>query len=318
MSAQTKNVVLRTKTYINKNKGLVDRIIKYWRVYTLLAPTLIFFLVFHYVPMFGNIIAFQRFSIARGILGSDFVGFENFVDFLINYKFWELLTNTFKISFYRLVFVFPAPVIFALLLNEIRAVKFKKSVQTITYLPHFISVVVVSGMILNFVSYNGIINSLRVTLNMDRINFMIFPEYFYTILISSDIWQHLGWESIIYIAALAAIDQELYEAATVDGAGRWDQMCHITLPSLLPTIMILLIMRIGRLLSVGHEKIILLYNPSIYETADVISTYVYRRGLLEGSYGYSAAVGIFNSLINFILLLTANYTSKKVTSSGLW
>lgn len=287
-------------------------------IYIILLPTLLFYLIFRYAPMFGNIIAFQRFSITRGIMGSQFVGLQNFIDFLSNYKFWQLLRNTLSINLLGLLFSFPAPIILALLLNEVRNLKFKKAVQTITYMPHFISTVVVSSMILTFLSSDGLINSIRQSFGGTSIAFMTEPSYFYGIYIISDIWQQVGWGSIIYIAALASVDQALYEAATIDGAGRWKQMLHVTLPGIAPTIIILLIMRIGQMLSVGYEKIILLYNPSIYETADVISTYVYRRGLQEGDYSYSAAVGMFNSIINFTLLMTANFFSKKISGSSLW
>ncbi|MCK9478598.1 MAG: ABC transporter permease subunit [Firmicutes bacterium] len=291
---------------------------KFKHIYIILAPTLLFYIVFRYAPMFGNVIAFQRFSITKGILGSKFVGLQNFKDFLTNYKFWELLRNTLNINFLGLVFAFPAPIILALLLNEVKRLRFKKTVQTITYVPHFISTVVVSSMILTFVASDGMINAIRQMFGGEKISFMTNSQYFYPIYIISDIWQHIGWGSIIYIAALSSVDQELYQAATIDGAGRWKQLLHVTLPGISQTIIILLIMRIGQMLSVGFEKIMLLYNPAIYETADVISTYVYRRGLLEGDYSFSAAVGMFNSIINFILLIAANFFSKKISDSGIW
>ncbi len=316
MLASKKVVRQVAVTQQKKQKNLVFK--KYGQVYLILLPTLIYYLVFHYAPMFGTVIAFQKFSVSKGILGSTFVGLDNFRDFLTNYKFWQLLKNTLSINVYGLIFGFPAPIIFALLLNELRNRKFKRLVQTVTYMPHFISVVVVASMILTFVASDGLINSLRNIFGAESIAFMTQPKYFYTIYIASDIWQNLGWSSIIYIAALSAVDVELYEAAIVDGAGRWKQMLHITLPCIAPTIMILLIMRIGQMLSVGFEKIMLLYNPTLYETADVISTYVYRRGLLEGDYGYSAAVGMFNSVINFMLLLSANFVSKKASGNALW
>ena len=301
-----------------KERNLLKRIAAYKHIYIILLPTLIYYLVFKYLPMFGNIIAFQKYSITKGILGSRFVGLQNFADFLSNYKFWELMRNTVSINFYDLLFAFPAPILFALLLNEIRVLRFKKTVQTITYMPHFISTVVISSLILTFVSSDGLINSVRELLGAERIAFMTQPKYFYPIYIVSGIWQNIGWSSIIYIANIASVDVSLYEAATIDGAGRFKQAWHITLPGISETIIILLIMKVGKMLSIGYEKIILLYNPSIYETADVISTYVYRRGLLEGDYGYSAAVGIFNSVINFILLMSSNAISKKVKGTGIW
>ena len=287
-------------------------------LYLILLPAILYYLIFKYTPMFGNVIAFQRYSITKGVFNSKFIGLDNFIDFLSNYKFWKLMRNTLSINIYALIFSFPAPIILAVLLNEVRSTVFKKTVQTITYMPHFISMVVVSSMILTFVASDGAINGVRALFGADPISFMTIPKYFYPIYIISDIWQQVGWSSIIYIAAIASIDAELYEAATVDGAGRFRQIWNITLPSIAPTIIILLIMKIGSMLTVGYEKIILLYNPSIYETADVISTYVYRRGLLEGDYSYSAAVGIFNSVINFALLMTANLFSKKLSGNGLW
>ena len=287
-------------------------------IYILLLPILLYFLIFRYIPMFGNIIAFQDYSITRGILNSRFVGLKNFTDFLSSYKFWTLMRNTLSISLLEILFGFPSPIIFALLLNEVKHLRFKKSVQTITYMPHFISTVVICSLLLDFVSSEGLINGIRALFGGQPIAFMSDPKYFYTIYVSSQIWQSLGWSSIIYIANIASIDQELYEAAVIDGAGRWKQAIHITLPSLSETIVILLIMRMGSLVSVGYHKIILMYNSAIYETADVISTFVYRRGLLEADYSYSAAVGLFNSIINFVMLMSTNYISKKVKGSGLW
>lgn len=299
-------------------KSLLKRMAEYKHIYIILLPTLLYYIIFKYAPMFGNIIAFQKYSVAKGILGSRFVGLQNFTNFLSNYKFWELLRNTLSINLNDLLFGFPAPILLALLLNEIRVTWFKKSVQTITYMPHFISTVIVSSLVLTFVSSDGMINSVRGLFGLESISFMTEPKYFYGIYLLSDIWQSVGWSSIIYIANISSIDQSLYEAATIDGAGRFKQALHITIPGIAETIIILLIMRIGQMLSLGYEKIILLYNPAIYETADVISTYVYRRGLLEGDYSYSAAVGIFNSVINFALLMGANAASKKFQGTGLW
>lgn len=300
------------------NKSLLKRMAEYKHIYVIILPLLLYYAIFKYAPMFGNVIAFQKYSITRGVFDSKFVGLKNFVDFLSNYKFWTLLKNTLSINFYELIFGFPAPILLALLLNEVRSTKFKKSVQTITYMPHFISTVVISSLILTFVSSDGMINGIREIFGFESISFMTEPKYFYGIYVLSNIWQGIGWGSIIYIAAMASIDMEQYEAATIDGAGRLKQALHITLPGISETIVILLIMRIGRMLTLGYEKIILLYNPAIYETADVISTYVYRRGLLKGDYSYSAAVGMFNSVVNFILLMTANTVSKKLKGSGLW
>ena len=301
-----------------KKNSLWKKVAKFKHIYVLLLPALIYYAIFCYGPMGGLVIAFKKFSITKGVWGSPWVGIKNFQSFLTDVNFWRLLRNTLMINFWSLVFGFTSPIIFALLLNEIKNMRFKKAVQTITYMPHFLSVVVVSGLVLTFVSSNGLVNSIVGLFGGEKVAFMTEPKYFYRIYITSDIWQQLGWNSIIYIAALAGVDQELYEAAAIDGAGRWKQLIHITIPGIMGTIMILLVMRIGRMLTVGYDKILLLYNPSVYEKADVISTYVYRRGLLDGDYSYSAAVGMFNSVFNFIFLVSANKLSQKTTGSGLW
>lgn len=303
---------------IGKRHSLWKEVLKYKHIYIILLPAILYYLIFMYAPMGGLAIAFQKFSLTKGIFGSKWVGFANFTSFLNDVYFWRLLRNTLMLNFWGLVFGFPAPIIFALLLNEIKKERFKKSVQTITYIPHFLSVVVVSSLVLTFVSSQGLINALIRMCGGDTVYFMNEPKYFYRIYVISDIWQQLGWNSILYIAAISGIDQELYEAATIDGAGRWRQLWNVTLPGIMGTVMIVLIMRMGRMLSIGYDKIILLYNPAIYEKADVISTYVYRRGLLDGDYSYSAAVGLFNSVFNFIFLMSANFFSKKATGSGLW
>lgn len=311
--------MVKNKTNVKaSNKSLLKRMAEYKHIYIIILPLLLYYAIFKYAPMFGNVIAFQKYSITRGIFDSKFVGLKNFVDFLSSYKFWTLLKNTLSINLLDLLIGFPAPILLALLLNEVRSPRFKKSVQTITYMPHFISTVVISSLILTFVSSDGMINGIREIFGLESISFMTEPKYFYGIFVMSNIWQQIGWGSIIYIAAMASIDMEQYEAATIDGAGRLKQALHITIPGISETIIILLIMKVGQMLSLGYEKIILLYNPAIYETADVISTYVYRRGLLEGDYSYSAAVGMFNSVVNFTLLMAANTVSKKVKGSGLW
>lgn len=268
--------------------------------------------------MYGVIIAFKNFNVKKGIMGSDWVGLKHFKSFIGNYYFPTLVRNTVLLSIYSIIFGFPAPIIFALLLNEIENMKFKRITQTITYMPHFLSLVVVCGMIVDFCSLGGVFNIIREYLGMEQVMFLMDPKYYRAIHIASGIWQNLGWNSIIYIAALAAIDPELYAAARIDGAGRWKQTVYVTLPGIMPTIVILLILRMGSIMSVGHEKIILLYNPITYETADVISTYVYRKGLLDSNYSYSSAVGLFNSVINYSLLLIVNAISKRVTEHGLW
>lgn len=287
-------------------------------IYLMIIPVIIYYILFHYKPMYGAIIAFKQFSPAKGILGSPWVGFKYFFRFFNDVYFIRILKNTFLISLYDLLWGFPAPILLALLLNEVKNKKFKKTVQTTTYLPHFISLVVVVGMLKDFVSTDGIINDMILFFGGDRSNLLQFAKYFRTIYISSGIWQGIGWGSIIYLAALSGIDEQLYEAAMIDGAGKWKQTLHVTLPGITPTITIMLILRIGSLLNVGFEKIILMYSPTTYEVADVISTYTYRVGLMEFSWSYSAAVGLFNSVINFILLIVANTISKKVSETSLW
>jgi putative aldouronate transport system permease protein len=286
--------------------------------YLMVLPVLAFYFVFHYMPMYGAIIAFKDFVPNKGIVGSEWVGLRHFQAFIEDYYFLRVVTNTLLISVYSIVWGFPAPIILALLLNELRGGFAKRAVQTITYLPHFISLIVMCGLIMDFTSRFGLINDLIESLGGQRFSLLLKPKMFVPIYVISDVWKEVGWGSIIYLATLSTIDPQLYEAAIMDGAGRWRRLLHITLPALLPTIVILLILRLGRLMNVGFEKIILLYNPMTYETADVISSYVYRKGLLEVSYSYSAAVGLFNSAINFAIILSANWISRRVNETSLW
>ncbi len=305
-----------------KSPGRVGELmkdIKYNKnIYLMLIPVLLFYLLFHYRPMYGAIIAFKDFIPAKGIWGSPWVGFQHFVDFVTSLNFRKVLSNTVLISFFELLFGFPAPIILALLLNEVRNTAFKKTVQTFTYMPHFISLVVICGMIKDFLKEDGVINDLIAILGGERISFLLKPEYFKTIFVSTGIWQHVGWGSIIYLAALTAIDSEQYEAAMIDGAGRWRQLLHVTLPGIIPTIIIMLILRLGQVMNVGFEKVILLYNPMTYDTADVISSFVYRKGIQEFSYSFSAAVGLLNSVVNFCLVLSSNWFSRKMNQTSLW
>uniref|UniRef100_UPI003D289A1A ABC transporter permease n=1 Tax=Paenibacillus oryzisoli TaxID=1850517 RepID=UPI003D289A1A len=287
-------------------------------LYLMMVPVILYYIVFHYAPMYGALIAFKDYSPMKGIMGSDWVGLKHFKDFFGSFYFWRILKNTLVISLYSLVFEFPAPIILALLINEVRSKAFKRVAQTITYMPYFISLVVICGIITDFTNADGVINKLMMLFGYDGQAMLQKQELFRPIYILSEIWQRIGWESIIYIAALMGIDQEQYEAAHMDGASRWKQIVNITLPGIMPTITIMLILRMGNLLNVGFEKIILLYNPVTYETADVISSFVYRKGLLEFGWSYSSAVGLFNSVINLILLVTANYISRKVNESSLW
>lgn len=289
-----------------------------WCLYIMVLPLLAFYIMFHYVPMFGLIIAFQDYTPMQGIFGSEFVGFKHFISFFSSPYFWMLLRNTARISCCTLLFSFPMPIIFALLLNEIKGKRFRSTVQTLSYLPHFISLAVVCGMIKEFTMDTGLINDLLAMFGFERVTMLSKPELFVPVYIVSDIWQQLGWNSIVYISALTAIDQQLYEAAQIDGASKWKQTLHVTLPGIAPTIITMLLIKIGNILNVGFEKIILLYNPLTYDTADVLTSFVYRRGLQDFQWGYSTAAGMFNSIINTVLLVTANKISSKVSETALW
>lgn len=293
---------------LKKNKNL----------YLMLLPIVLYYIIFCYYPMYGAQIAFRDYSPKKGITGSEWVGFKHFVDFFNNIYFGRLIRNTLSINLKNLIIGFPMPIILALMLNEVRCSAFKKVVQTISYLPHFISTVVIAGMILQFTATKGFITQIMTLFGYPEQNMMLNPDFFQNIYVFSDIWQGIGWGSIIYIAAISGISADLYEAAKIDGAGRFKQIWHVTLPGILPTIITMLILRIGNMMSLGFEKIILLYNASIYETSDVISTFVYRMGLVDHDYSFSSAVGLFNSVINLLLLFLANKVSKRVTGHGLW
>lgn len=279
---------------------------------------IIYYILFHYLPLYGVLIAFKDYKIAKGVWGSPWVGFKWFEKFLADPYFWKLVKNTLLLNIYGLLWGFPVPILLALMLNEVTNAKFKRAIQTVSYLPHFISTVVVCGMVMNFLSLDGIINQIIAAFGFDKIQFMVLPEWFRTIFTASGIWQTCGWTSIIYLSALTSVDQEILEATMIDGANRFQRIKSVTLPSIAPTISIMLIMQIGRLMSLGYEKIILLYNGSTYETADVISTYVYRRGILSADFSYSTAVGLFQSVIGVILLVASNQISKKLSDSSLW
>jgi putative aldouronate transport system permease protein len=289
-----------------------------WSIYFLFMPILIYFIIFHYLPMFGIVMAFEDFKAVKGFFGSDFVGFKNFIAFFTNPDFGHILRNTLVISLLGLGFGFPLSIVFALLLNEISFTPFKKAVQTISYLPYFVSAVVICGLIIAFVSSNGVITNLLVHFGFQRENLLQNPKYFWRINLFGEIWQGLGYGSIIFIAAITGVSQELHEAARIDGANRLQGVWHVTLPALIPTIVTMLILRIGLLMTVGFDRILLLYNPSIYETADVISTHVARMGIERMQYGYSAAVGLFNSVVGTALLLVSNYLSKKSMETSIF
>lgn len=285
----------------------------------LFMPVFIYYIIFHYIPMYGVIIAFKDYLPGQGFMESEWVGLKWFKQFFGSFYFKRLIRNTFLLSLYDLLWGFPVPIIFALMLNEVKDGWFKRTTQTVSYLPHFISVVVVVGMLFNFLSpTSGIVNKFVMMLGREPISFLNDPKWFRTIYVASSVWQSFGWNSIVYLAAITSIDPQLYEAAKIDGCNRLQQILYITIPGILPTVIILLILRVGSLLNVGYQKIILMYNPATYEVADVISTYVYRRGILGAEYSFAAAVGLFNSVVNFVFLWITNRLSKKTADISLW
>ena len=312
-----------------KNTGtLAKKLRRDWNLnkwkYIMIIPVLIYLVLFCYKPMYGLIIAFKDYKITRGIAGSSWADpwFKWFLNFITDPYFPRVIKNTFMISGLTILFGFPTPIILALLINEVRNKAFKRSVQTITYMPYFISTVVMCGIIKVFCMQDGLFAQIASAFGGVAENYLANPRYFRTIYVASDIWQKIGWDSIIYLAALSAIDQEQYEAARVDGANRFQQMLHITLPGLIPTIMILFILRMGNILNVGYEKVLLLYNATTYEVADIISTYTYRLSFPTSGgspmYSKSTAIGLFNTLVNVVFLLITNAISKKATEASLF
>lgn len=310
-------MTVKTKTRTSRNE-FVYNLKKHKFLYILTIPILVYFILFKYLPMFGLVIAFKNYSFGKGIFGSEWVGLKYFIEYFSSEFFVRTLRNTLTLSCMDIIIGFPVPIIFALLLNEIRGNKFKKVVQTASYLPHFISMVVICGMITDFFSTDGLITRLITYFGGENMNYIGDSRYFRSIFVGTGIWQQFGWSSIIYLAALSGVDSELYEASAIDGAGRWKQLLYVTLPSIANTIIVMLILRLGQVLSVGYEKIILLYSTPTLEVADVISSYTYRSGLIGGRYGYSAAVGMFQSVVNVIILFGANILSKKYSETSLF
>lgn len=310
---QTKLQKEQNRRYVLKRLYL-DR-----QLYLLLIPFILYYVLFVFRPMGSMIIAFKDYSVFKGIADSPWVGMKHFITFFSGEYAARTIKNTIIISLYTLLIGFPLPIIFALLLNEVTLKRFKSAVQTLTYLPYFISTVVIAGIVVSFLApSSGIINFVIEKLGGESIYFLTQAKYFRAIYIITCIWTSIGYNSIVYLAALSGIDQELYEACVIDGGGRWKQALHITIPGILPTIVTLFIIQIGNIMNVGYELIILLYQPATYETADVISTYVYRMGIEQTNYSLSTAVGIFNSVIGFILVAVANTISNKVNDMGLW
>lgn len=289
-----------------------------WQLYSLAVLPLVFFAMFRYLPMAGNVIAFRRYQPGGNLFGNEWVGLHYIRLFLSDPTFWSVFFNTLILGALTLLFCFPMPVVLALLLNEVRTRWLKRFVQTISYLPHFLSIVVVAGIIMQMVSVDGVVNQGLRAVGHAPVSFLQQPGWFRTIYVSSEMWQTVGWGTILYLAALTTIDQDLYEAARIDGASRWRQTWHVTLPGIRPTMMTLLILNIGTFMAVGFEKILLLYNPLTYPTADVISTYLYRVGVVSGSFSYAAAIGLFESVIGLTLVITANGISRRLVGTGLW
>ncbi|GHU70443.1 sugar ABC transporter permease [Clostridia bacterium] len=290
----------------------------YYELYLLIIPVLLFYIIFAYGPMWGAQIAFRKYSPRQGMWNSPWIGLTHFKSFFSTYYAWRLIRNTLLMNVYGVLFNFPSPIILALLINELRSRRYKRVVQTITYMPHFISVVIICALLTDMLSLKGWFNSILVSFGAIPHSFLTDAGAFRTIFISSNIYQHIGWNSIVYLSAISNIDPQLYEAATIDGAGRFRKALSVTLPSMAPIIITMFILRIGSMMTVGYEKVLLLYNPATYETADMISTFVYRKGLLEANYSYSTAIGLMNSLVNFLLLITANFISRKVSETSLF
>ena len=287
-------------------------------VYLMWLPVLAYYLIFHYLPMGGLVIAFQNYKPFKGITRSDFVGLKWFVDFLGGPYAWRVIRNTLVISFQSIIIGFPMPIILALMINEVKSNAFKKTVQTVSYMPHFISLIVVCGLLHDFSSSQGLFNAIGTALGFERVNYLASTSTYRAVYVLSGVWKQMGWGSIIYLATLSAVDPNLYEAAAIDGANRFQRILHVTLPALVPVIAVQLIMRLGQVMSEGYEKTILLYNESTWEVSDIVSSFVYRRGLLETNYSYGAAVGLFNSLVNVIILTTANSASRFISNESLW
>lgn len=291
---------------------------KDWRLYTFLLLPIVFLLIFRYLPMAGNVIAFRRFRPGGSIFGEEWVGLRYVEMFVNDAKFWDVFQNTVILGTLSLLICFPMPIVLALLLNEVRIRWFKRLVQTVSYLPHFMSIVIVAGLVFQIFSMQGTINQILDVVGADPVNFMQDASWFRTIYISSEVWQTVGWGTILYLAALTTIDSQLYEAARIDGANRLQQTWHVTLVGIRPTMITLLVLNIGTFLSVGFEKVLLLYNPLTYPTADVIATYLYRIGIESSNFSYATAIGLFESIIGLTLVLSANAISKRVVGTSLW
>lgn len=302
-----------------QRKGLLRQYMRtHSDLYVLLLPGILLTLLFKYVPMYGLVIAFQDFNIFKGFSGSPFVGLTHFRKLFTDSYFYTALKNSFIISFYKLVFTFPLPIILAIMIFEARNKVFKRTVQTLVYLPHFLSWAVVYGIFYSILSLNGIWNDFTDFLGLGRVSYFITPSVFRGVLVLTDAWKEMGWGCIIYLAALTSIDPSLYEAARIDGAGKIQQIMHVTLPGIMSTIVIMLVLRLGSLLSAGFDQIFIMYNPTVYDVADIIDTYVYRQGIGQMNYSYSSAVGLFNSVVSMVLVLSSNAVAKRCFGYSMW
>lgn len=299
-------------------KSLLRQMYRYRRLYILALPGILYFLVFHYLPMWGVLIAFKDYSPFQGFFASDWVGFRHFADFFHGSDFFKLLRNTLSINILNLIFFFPAPIILALLLNELRSALYKRFVQTVIYLPHFLSWVIIIGIYSLMFSSTGFVNELVVMLGGTAKQWMMLPDLFQVTIVLQNIWKETGWGTIIFLAAITSVSPELYEAAVMDGAGRWRQLWSITLPAIRPTIIMMFLLQLGHLLNVGFEHIFLMLNPLVQDVGDVFATYVYRVGILQGNFSFAAAAGLFNSVVGLILILGANKLVKKLGEDGLF
>jgi putative aldouronate transport system permease protein len=317
-SKQEERLDHRPVTVAGKGRKTLITVARHWQLYLLILPAVVYLFIFGYMPIYGVQIAFRDYTAKGGITGSEWVGLEHIIKFIKYPNFWDLIKNTLTISIYSLL-TFPLPIIFALMLNELKNQKFKKFVQMITYMPHFLSVVVVCSMLTQFFNQrHGVINTVIEFFGGTRTDFLTMPEYFADLFVWSGVWQSLGWSAIIYIAALSGIPPELVEAARIDGANRLQVIRHVNIPWIIPTIVIMLILSCGSILSVGADKVLLLQNSLNLSTSQVISTYVYEVGINGGLFSYSSAIGLFNNVVNIILLMIVNTISKKVTDNGLW
>jgi putative aldouronate transport system permease protein len=302
---------------LNK-KSRIKRILENYELYLFVLPAIVYFIVFQYVPMYGVLIAFKDFTASLGILGSPWVGFQQFDRFFHNYQFWTLIKNSLGLSVFQLIIGFPMPIIIALLLNQMVQEKYKRFVQTVIYAPHFVSTVVLAGMVFVFFSDKGLVNSVIMLFGGKAISFMAEPSWFQPLYIGSGVWQETGWACIVYLAALAGVSPEIHEAAIMDGANKWQRIWHVDIPAIMPTAIILLILAVGNIMNLGFEKAYLLQTPLNQPSAEIIPTYVYKVGLQQAEYSFGAAVGLFNSVVNLVLLWIVNKAAKKISGSGLW